>query len=99
MDRTFCCSKCFEQIAKKSTCAARLWLEICDVIYQGELLRVFSSGETLFDEHLKILEELGYVLSTDLEEVLAIKLINFDPLNPKYPFCTDKSHEEDMQQM
>jgi hypothetical protein len=97
MSNTYCCARCFEDIAKKNTCAARLWLEICDVIFQGEVLRTVSSGESVFDEHLRVLEEMQYVLTTDQADVVCIKLSNFDPLNPKYPFCRGRHDEENVQ--
>jgi hypothetical protein len=87
MNKAYCCDVCFEALAKRSTSAARLWVEICDVLYEESFLRVVSSGESKFDESLQILEEEKFLISMDTQDFVIIKSCNFDANEPKYPFC------------
>jgi hypothetical protein len=61
-----CCERCFRMVAKESTCAARLWLDLCE----------YPSGFPLSDSNdsIRILEENGLILTTDLLNGVKIRL-------------------------
>ncbi len=63
-----CCSKCLATIAKHNTTAARLWLDLCDVHANP----IFVKGQDI--PELRVLEHLGFVISTETTETLAIRL-------------------------
>ncbi len=69
-----CCEKCFEVVGKKSTKAARLWMELCAFqMNSGEIMCLSNCDWNEFDE-LFILESLGYLVSTETEEDVSFKL-------------------------
>ncbi len=62
MSRIVCCEICFERLAKKSTSAARIWLDLCRLrMEKGEVFELIAQD---FSE-LHTLELLGYVVTTD----------------------------------
>lgn len=70
-DKKFlCCEKCVEEIGKKSCNAAKLWMDLCEIEFTYGLLN-FKAVE---DPDLRVLESLGYILTTDIENYVVIKL-------------------------
>jgi hypothetical protein len=66
-----CCDSCFEKIANRSTSAARLWLDLCDL----EIASQGLFGLKIKDSSvLRILELLGFILTTDSSNVLMVKV-------------------------
>lgn len=66
-----CCEKCFEVIAKRNTTCARLWMDLCAIrLKRGEYVELYSLD---FPE-LRILEKLGFVVSTDRPEKICIRI-------------------------
>ncbi len=66
MTRYFiCCEKCFEAIGKRSTRAAKMWMDVCTMRLQyGQPFRL----KTARSSELRILETMGFLVSTDEEE-------------------------------
>jgi hypothetical protein len=64
-----CCAKCFRLIASKSTNAARLWLDICDLQIKAELL-----STDVENTPLRILETFGFITTTDTIDKVLIKV-------------------------
>ncbi len=65
-----CCQKCFETIGKKSTRAAKVWMDICA---QG--MQIGATFEAAKDTpEIRTLERLGFVLTTDKPETIAVKV-------------------------
>lgn len=67
-----CCERCFHKIAKVSSPAAKLWLQLCE-IQNRNYFDIFG----IYPEEpleLQLLEELGFVLSTDTPQMILIKL-------------------------
>lgn len=78
-----CCDLCFESIAKLSPKSARLWLELCDlfVLYQG----IFGFAKSANAE-VKVLENMGYLVTHENEYQLLVKMIGYHP-SPCFYFC------------
>ena len=89
-----CCPECLEDIARNSTAAGKLWMELC--AYQmraGEYFRIVM----LEYDSLQKLEQLGYVLTTeecrlnDVQHEILIKINGFTYLkNGSEYFCRGK---------
>lgn len=66
-----CCDSCFGLIAKRSTSAAKLWLDLCDLeITCGSLFGLKSSDFPT----LRLLEILGFVLTTDTPQIIIVRV-------------------------
>ncbi len=72
MSRYFiCCNQCFETIGRRNTNAARLWMDFCAAKLKcGEIIELEMSD---FPE-LRVLENLGFVVSTDRQNTIAIRV-------------------------
>lgn len=59
-----CCERCFETLAKRSTKAAKIWIDLCQSYMN--IPGLFSvEGQT---EQVRILETLGFVITTDCSD-------------------------------
>lgn len=86
-----CCAECFDTIARKSTTAARLWMDLCEI--QVETPSPFwLIMET--ERHLRMLEIMGYVVTTDTPLVTYIKVNGRVYDEDGVCFCTQGSHGE-----
>lgn len=66
-----CCEKCFEIISQRNTRAARYWMDFCaHYLENGEVIHIKNKD---FPE-LRILEMMGYLISTDQEDITAIRI-------------------------
>lgn len=72
MSRYFvCCERCFEDIGKENTAAAKLWMDLCALYLQrGQV--VFA--RTLDFPELRTLELLEFVVTTDQPDRLLIRI-------------------------
>ncbi len=72
MDNHFvCCEECFEKIGKKSTSAARLWMQLCGIrLQRGEVFSLYMQD---FPE-LRVLETLGFITSTETALEVLVRL-------------------------
>ncbi len=66
-----CCEQCFETIGKRNTRAARLWMDLCAMRLATS--EVFTLKTLDFPE-LRVLETLGFVVSTDKPQSIAIRI-------------------------
>ena len=66
-----CCQKCFEKIGKHNTKAAKLWMDFCAIHLEESGLIILKSVD--FPE-LRTLETLGFLVSTDHENYLYIRV-------------------------
>jgi predicted amidophosphoribosyltransferase len=91
MNRYACCSSCLEHIAKINTNAARLWCDLCALPQTPILVHGQDMPE------LRILEQLGYVVSTESAENLSIRLEgrhNFSEDLPTF-YCINRLNHDD----
>lgn len=91
-NKIVCCEKCFEYVAKQSTNAARLWLDLCALWYtKGQVLTVRTHD---FPE-LRTLEQMNFLMSTDQPQHILIKIFGLqkDHLDGIDYFCVGKDHE------
>lgn len=65
-----CCEKCFEMIARNSTGAAKLWLDLCELQLHSEVFGIKTQDFVT----LRLLEVLGFIVTTDTPEVIVIKV-------------------------
>jgi len=91
-DYFVCCEQCFEVIGKRNTRAARLWMDLCSMILEsGEPVFFLSSD---FPE-LRVLETLGFLVSTDLDDSLAIRIHgHMSTLDGEHFFCVKEGRHE-----
>lgn len=77
-----CCEDCYAAICKKSIKAAKLWMQLCAVKMTKD---VFVLENNDFPE-LRILENMGFLVSTDQYKSLSIKTRDFKLTEDDQPF-------------
>jgi len=66
-----CCEECFESIGKRNTNAARFWMDLCALrLKKGEVFTL----KTLDFPELRALELLGFLVSTDKNSEIAVRI-------------------------
>ena len=65
-----CCDECFGMIARRSTGAAKLWLDLCEIQRHSQ---TFGLRTPDFPA-LRLLENLGFILTTEIPGIIAIKV-------------------------
>ncbi len=66
-----CCDSCFGLIARRSTSAAKLWMDLCDI----QIKTPNRFGLKLVDiPALRLLEILGFVLTSDTDQLTLVKV-------------------------
>ena len=66
-----CCEKCFETIGKRNTVAARFWMDLCAMsLNKGQPVIL----ETKDFPELRVLETLGFVVSSDRLKTIAVRV-------------------------
>lgn len=89
-----CCEKCFKVIGKKNTTAARLWMDLCTIYLEHR--KVIETPASYVKE-LRILENLGYILTTDQDETILIKVLgHLVSQSGVHCFCTQEDHYEEI---
>lgn len=81
-----CCEECFEKIGKKSTSAARLWMDLCAIECQYGLIN-FKAFD---DPALRTLETSGYIITTDKPKHINVRLIGRMETEEGQPFFCSK---------
>jgi hypothetical protein len=66
-----CCDECFVMIAKTSTVAAILWLDLCDIQFKYGIFGLVSSDSA---PSLRLLEQMGFITSTESLDSIYIKV-------------------------
>lgn len=85
---TNCCEKCLEKIAKLSASVGRTWLDLCHL--QN------NSAKLLFSEdnpNLELLERLGFLVSCETPEHIAVRLLNRINADGHSIFCVEGDHD------
>ena len=72
MNNSFvCCEQCFKTIGKRNVRAARLWLDFCAMkLQKGDYIYLKPQD---FPE-LRVLETLGFLMSTDTDESIVVRV-------------------------
>ncbi len=65
-----CCEKCFAKIAKRNTKAARIWLNLCEIQKTSSVFGIYMPDIPEF----RVLEKLGFITSTETNEMILIKV-------------------------
>ena len=87
-----CCEKCFETIGKRNTRAARLWMDFCAMRLQNGQPVILKTPD--FPE-LRILEMLGFLVSTDQQNCLAVRVNgHMNTLAGEHFFCVKEGRHE-----
>lgn len=83
-----CCDECFHILGQKDKSAAQGWLDLC------EHYSVLGS-EVFPDENLEIclLENMGFIITTDVSNGIRIKLRTALDFNGESFFCSGKCTE------
>lgn len=66
-----CCDQCFAMIATRCPRAAVLWLDLCDLDMQFNTFAL----ETVDVASLRLLELFGFVITTDKDNLIIIKVL------------------------
>lgn len=71
-----CCANCLADIAKRDTAAARLWMDLCVLgLQRGSLLAIRDDEqEHPFVRAALLLEQMGFILTTDQAEDIIVRL-------------------------
>lgn len=86
-----CCEKCFEEIAKTDTSASKLWMDICNntIIDKSNVCALKDFPE------LRRLELMGFIITTDVEDFIEIKLIGLTKTPEGEDFICGKDGKHD----
>ena len=86
-----CCEKCFELAAKRSPNAAKLWMDFCAIkLEEGEVICLHKN----FPE-LRSLETMGFLVSTDLEDSIAVRINgHMTTEDGEHYFCIKEGNHE-----
>lgn len=86
-----CCEQCFEDIGKRNTRAAKLWMDFC-AMHMNYDQEIFSLNTLDFPE-LRVLETLGFLVSTDQERNLAVKVNGYcKSMDGDHFFCVKEGN-------
>lgn len=66
-----CCDSCFGQIARRSTVAARLWMDLCEIQLNSSLFGLRTPDFPA----LQLLEILGFIITTDVHDIIIVKVL------------------------
>lgn len=95
MTKIIACDKCFAKIEKKSSKAAYVWLSLLEVFY--EVNKKLILIKPFYYKDLRTLEMMKYILSTDLKDSVAIKVLGFDRKDEtQFIFCGGQCEKKDM---
>ena len=89
----FCCDKCFEEIAKIYAPSARIWMDLCALsVKRGHIMQLSIPDS----DPLRILENLGFLVSTEQEETITIKMNGRFEVQqtPNFLFCIQHDKHE-----
>lgn len=86
-----CCEECFKNIGKKSTSAARLWMDLCAMDCSYGLTGLKAQD----DPELRTLELNGFIRTTDKLDHINIRLLGHMETEDGEPFfcCKEGFHE------
>lgn len=87
-----CCERCFGILGRKSSNAAKIWMDICAVSLNVDRDVVSIEG---YDKEVRVLEKSGFVISTELDSGLWVKVKgHYTTSNGEHYFCSrDGKHE------
>jgi hypothetical protein len=92
--KAICCEKCFENIAKRNTKAARTWIEFCSIyaIIGFDCMKISSDLP-----EIRMLETKGYLVSQEMENGQILVHMNGHYISDDkvHYFCTDRSNHGD----
>ena len=84
-----CCNRCFRLIAKQSTTAARLWLDLCEVQMERKLFGLVTSDNAA----LKTLETMRFITTTETPTMILVKVNGHQFHKGDNLFCGEKCNE------
>ncbi len=67
-----CCDDCFVDLAKKSTKAARLWLDLCEAQIVYGVFGLLSSDS---NPSMLLLEKMGFLVTMDTRDLVIVKML------------------------
>jgi hypothetical protein len=69
-EKFICCEECFNILREKSSQCVNLWKTLCQFHLKGEVILCFLPELPEF----RILEQMGYIVSTETDTSLAVKV-------------------------
>ena len=72
MNKNFtCCQECYDVLREKSSQTADLWMLLCKYrLIEGNIIHCFIPELP----ELRILENLGFIVTTEKEDIIAVKV-------------------------
>lgn len=84
-----CCDDCFALLARRNTSAAKLWMELCEVQVKSEVFGLIMEDNA----YLALLESLGFIVTTDMPDVIVVKVQGHHKDNMGSFFCGGNCRE------
>ena len=87
-----CCEKCLEDIARINALSGRLWLDLCKIqTLSSKPIILETPDSTAFQD----LETRGYILTTDHEDKMVIRVLGHTLAdNGEYFFCVKRGDHD-----
>lgn len=85
-----CCDDCFAMLAKRSTRAAKLWLDLCDAQRRYGIFGLVTPDTT---PSLLLLEHMGFITTTDTRDLIVVKVHGQEDDQLGAFFCGGKCDE------
>ena len=88
--KILCCDECFEMIARRSTIAARIWLDLCVLQDSCQLIGLSCPDNDI----LYILETMNFINSTEANEMILLKVLGREEGVRASFFCGGECEQE-----
>lgn len=89
-----CCSDCYDRIESHGTSFAEAWVRLCKMRMESKEWIAFNRDLLEFE----ILEEMGFLVSTEYEDVILVKLNGYTKTEDNEDFfcvCSEWDDEDD----
>ncbi len=89
-DAFLCCDECFANAAKRSTKAAKLWIDLCAYYVYSEGVFGFRADDM---PELRMLEMMGYIITVDYDRGVMVQVWGLSMDEQGIYFCPGNCDE------
>lgn len=90
------CETCFETIQRHNPVAGHVWIDLCGkAMNLCQIIGVFNPD----GEDIRVLEKLGFCVSTETDSAGYIKLKGHSIIDGKHTFCAKDGNHDEMLEM
>jgi len=86
-----CCDRCFALIARDSTDAAKMWLDLCELYLEAPLFGLILPNDIL--PSVRLLEILRFITTTDTPEMIIVKVHGYKKDDEQPFFCGGRCND------